>query len=461
MYSSKHNQAQKNGWLHKRGGRIQTWHKRWFVLTGDLLFYYKSPQDSRPTGTIPLAGNNVIRHQDDFRQLHACKFEIIAGSGRDSITSTHDSYMISAESTEDADEWVAAIKRVLYEPYGGGMFGRKLEETMTVEARLGGEYVPILVHRCAKFILEHGINETGIFRLPGQSSRVQALKDTYDCGSQLDISTTEDVHTVASLFKLYLRELPEPVIPFSLFNDAIRASKEIDANPQDGIPKMIELLKRLPKCNYNLLKYICRFLYSISQNSDQNRMTNVNLATVFGPNILRPEAISPHNIIESSNASANFCCALISHQREIFPLTSDEKPPKRLSIVNSAEIAEMCASSKSISKTGGSLFIKSTSPKFEPRGRLGSVPSRLNSGSPLPPDNKLSKKRFNMGLESPRQARKFNAFSAFGDTLEVKKEADMRSGRVSPLIFSTLNDDESTLPAHVRHIRSNSTHFDL
>ena len=36
------------------------------------------------------------------------------------------------------------------------MFGRKLEETMTVEARLGGEYVPILVHRCAKFILEHG-----------------------------------------------------------------------------------------------------------------------------------------------------------------------------------------------------------------------------------------------------------------------------------------------------------------
>lgn len=40
---------------------------------------------------------------------------ITAGSGRDSITSTHDSYMISSESSEDADEWVAAIKRVLYE----------------------------------------------------------------------------------------------------------------------------------------------------------------------------------------------------------------------------------------------------------------------------------------------------------------------------------------------------------
>ena len=37
-------QARKVGWLNKRGGRIHTWHKRWFVLTGDLMFYYKSPQ---------------------------------------------------------------------------------------------------------------------------------------------------------------------------------------------------------------------------------------------------------------------------------------------------------------------------------------------------------------------------------------------------------------------------------
>ena len=37
-------QARKMGWLSKRGGRIHTWHKRWFVLTGDLMFYYKTPQ---------------------------------------------------------------------------------------------------------------------------------------------------------------------------------------------------------------------------------------------------------------------------------------------------------------------------------------------------------------------------------------------------------------------------------
>ena len=58
----------------------------------------------------------------------------------------------------------------------------------------------------------------GIFRLPGQASRIQALKELYDSGSQEDFSSTEDVHTVASLFKLYLRELPQPVVPFVLYD---------------------------------------------------------------------------------------------------------------------------------------------------------------------------------------------------------------------------------------------------
>lgn len=70
-----------------------------------------------------------------------------------------------------------------------------------------------------------GLREVGIFRLPGQASRIHSLKETYDCGSQQDFAPTEDVHTVASLLKLYLRELPQPVIPhvyYESFKDAVR-----------------------------------------------------------------------------------------------------------------------------------------------------------------------------------------------------------------------------------------------
>ena len=42
-------QVRKSGWLQKRGGRIQTWHKRWFVLTGDMIFYYKNQHVSLAT----------------------------------------------------------------------------------------------------------------------------------------------------------------------------------------------------------------------------------------------------------------------------------------------------------------------------------------------------------------------------------------------------------------------------
>ena len=43
------------------------------------------------------------------------------------------------------------------QPYGGGMFGRSLDETMQVEARLGGNYVPVLLHRCIKFVRDYGM----------------------------------------------------------------------------------------------------------------------------------------------------------------------------------------------------------------------------------------------------------------------------------------------------------------
>lgn len=32
------------GWLHKQSDKYKTWNKRWFVLKGSNLFYFKSPK---------------------------------------------------------------------------------------------------------------------------------------------------------------------------------------------------------------------------------------------------------------------------------------------------------------------------------------------------------------------------------------------------------------------------------
>ena len=39
------------------------------------------------------------------------------------------------------------------------------------------------------------------------------------------VCSTTDVHTVASLLKLYLRELPEPVVPFARYEDFLNCAQ--------------------------------------------------------------------------------------------------------------------------------------------------------------------------------------------------------------------------------------------
>lgn len=58
------------GWLHKQSDKYKTWNKRWFVLKGTNLFYFKSPKDVRMKGIINLRGYRII--VDD--SIHSGKY---------------------------------------------------------------------------------------------------------------------------------------------------------------------------------------------------------------------------------------------------------------------------------------------------------------------------------------------------------------------------------------------------
>jgi hypothetical protein len=64
------------------------------------------------------------------------------------------------------------------------VFGQRLDETVAYEQKFGPHLVPILVEKCAEFILEHGVSEEGIFRLPGQDNLVKQLRDAFDAGER-------------------------------------------------------------------------------------------------------------------------------------------------------------------------------------------------------------------------------------------------------------------------------------
>uniref|UniRef100_A0A3B5BIA1 Rho GTPase activating protein 22 n=1 Tax=Stegastes partitus TaxID=144197 RepID=A0A3B5BIA1_9TELE len=229
-----------------------------------------------------------------------------------------------ANSQTDMDDWVKAIRRVIWAPFGGGkhahsgIFGQRLEDTVQYEKKFGPRLAPLLVEQCVDFIRDRGLDEEGLFRMPGQANLVKELQEAFDCGDKPLFDSNTDVHTVASLLKLYLRELPEPVIPFSKYEDFLTCAQLLAKDEEEGVQELGKQVSTLPLANYNLLKYICKFLDEVQSHCNENKMSVQNLATVFGPNILRPKMEDPVTIMEGTSLVQHLMTILIREHNRLY-----------------------------------------------------------------------------------------------------------------------------------------------
>ncbi|XP_033016567.1 rho GTPase-activating protein 24 isoform X1 [Lacerta agilis] len=323
--------AIKCGWLRKQGGFVKTWHTRWFVLKGEQLYYFKDEDETKPLGTIFLPGNRVTEHPCNDESPGKFLFEVIPGGDRERMTANHETYLLMASTQNDMEDWVKSIRRVIWAPFGGGIFGQKLEDTVRYEKRYGNHLAPMLVEQCVDFIRLRGLKEEGLFRLPGQANLVKELQDAFDCGEKPLFDRNTDVHTVASLLKLYLRELPEPVIPYAKYEDFLSCAKLLSKEEETGLNELVKQVKSLPPVNFNLLKYICRFLDEVQSYSGVNKMSVQNLATVFGPNILRPKVEDPLTIMEGTVVVQQLMSMMISEHELLFPKDGDVQSGQEVS----------------------------------------------------------------------------------------------------------------------------------
>lgn len=58
-YSTSTSPVDKEGWLCKRGELNKGYQKRWFVLKGNLLFYFDRKSDKEPLGVVILEGCSI------------------------------------------------------------------------------------------------------------------------------------------------------------------------------------------------------------------------------------------------------------------------------------------------------------------------------------------------------------------------------------------------------------------
>ncbi|NXA96823.1 RHG29 protein, partial [Melanocharis versteri] len=170
--------------------------------------------------------------------------------------------------------------------------------------------IPFIIKKCTSEIESRALNVKGIYRVNGAKSRVEKLCQAFENGKDLVELSELYAHDISNVLKLYLRQLPEPLILFRLYNEFIGLAKESQntneeldvkqASPKAKtrqslcielnriIIKIKDLLKQLPVPNYNTLQYLIGHLHRVTEQCDENKMSASNLGIIFGPTLIRP-----------------------------------------------------------------------------------------------------------------------------------------------------------------------------
>ncbi|XP_076608954.1 rho GTPase-activating protein 17b isoform X3 [Chaetodon auriga] len=159
-------------------------------------------------------------------------------------------------------------------------FGTALEEHL----KRSNREIALPLEACVMMLLETGMKEEGLFRIAAGASKLKKLKAALDCSTSQLEEFYSDPHAVAGALKSYLRELPEPLMTFGLYDEWLQASSVSD--PDKRLQALWVTCDRLPKTHKANLRYLVKFLAKMAQDCEVNKMTPSNIAIVLGPNLL-------------------------------------------------------------------------------------------------------------------------------------------------------------------------------
>ncbi|XP_042363444.1 rho GTPase-activating protein 17a isoform X4 [Plectropomus leopardus] len=159
-------------------------------------------------------------------------------------------------------------------------FGTGLDEHL----KRSGREIALPIEACVMMLLETGMKEEGLFRIAAGASKLKKLKAALDCSTSQLEEFYSDPHAVAGALKSYLRELPEPLMTYQLYDEWIQASSVSD--PDKRLQALWVVCDKLPKNNKTNLRYLVKFLTKLAQDSEVNKMTPSNIAIVLGPNLM-------------------------------------------------------------------------------------------------------------------------------------------------------------------------------
>ncbi|THV06714.1 hypothetical protein K435DRAFT_773060 [Dendrothele bispora CBS 962.96] len=189
-------------------------------------------------------------------------------------------------------------------------FGESLDAIIRLQERnYPQQKVPIILPFLADGILAlGGTKAEGIFRVPGDADSVSELKLRIDRG-YYNLDGVDDPHILASLMKLWLRELCDPLIPEEMYNECVASAKDPEA--------CVHIVQRLPTINRRVVLFIISFLQMFLEDKVQSitKMTPANVALVMAPNLLRCNSDKMSVVFTNAQYEQIFVYNLLLHLR--------------------------------------------------------------------------------------------------------------------------------------------------
>ncbi|XP_018106133.1 uncharacterized protein LOC734991 isoform X1 [Xenopus laevis] len=261
-----------------------SWVKHYCMYKKDSKSFTMFPYEHRSGGKIgdgdSFSLKSCIKRHTDTIDRRFC-FDIEASERPGVLTTmqsfSEDNRCLWMEVLDGKESRFLSLSRSVSRPEGG--------------ARLD-KYGFAIVKNCIRAIETRGINDQGLYRVVGVSSKVQRLLSLLIdvktcCDVDLDSSEEWEVKTVTSALKLYLRSLPEPLMTHELHDQFVNPAKS--GSPESRVTSIHHLIHQLPEKNREMLDILITHLANVARHAKQNLMTVANLGVVFGPTLMRPQ----------------------------------------------------------------------------------------------------------------------------------------------------------------------------
>ncbi|XP_070287204.1 unconventional myosin-IXa isoform X6 [Myotis yumanensis] len=253
--------------------------------------------------------------------------------------------------------------------------------------------VPLVVEKLINYIEMHGLYTEGIYRKSGSTNKIKELRQGLDTDAESVNLDDYNIHVIASVFKQWLRDLPNPLMTFELYEEFLRAMGLQER--KETIRGVYSVIDQLSRTHLNTLERLIFHLVRIALQENTNRMSANALAIVFAPCILRcPDTIDPLQSVQ--DISKTTTCV------ELIVVEQMNKYKARLKDISSLEFAENKA------KTRLSLIRRSMGKGCLRRGNYASPSSpvvvRLPSMSDVPEETLTSEAAMEMDITEQQQA---------------------------------------------------------